>query len=549
MNAVDEEYSPPDDDARYVETVNRALRDGDSSGRHLRETLARDELTGLARVPNSIRGAIWNFLLLSTKGNRELFGSISDEQFRESANESFGIMEEVMRDQLEVDAKRTRPSLKRFRGQESKNDLVRILAAFCEKENLRYVQGINEIVAMFMLLQDLGHSPKIVCELLSSFLHDFASWDLESSDESDTSSLAFHKLKYCFRSFRILLQYHDSELFNRLESMGLEPNMYATSWFVTLFARNFSVEATFALWDNVIVGNDRSDFFFFATALLVSRRELLMQVNDAHLPEEILNLRAETKGEVSALWAWGMKLKQNTPNSFVDMLSSPLTMCGLQDVPDKDPVLMTVNVDDIFGDPNKQFLIWDCRTMREFESGRIARAAHLELDGLRFGSREDAVKDLESVIAKNEPLRISGTHVCLVGSGIPAEDAFDVIPAATCLTKNGFRYISFLKGGFPEALTKSPEQVTDLSHAKLEAGISLRKRQEERSLYARERGVPDGVIALVNRTDSEVTDMVDKAKGTIERFGSEIRSALANQIAQRNRKKGEEELQDDEETG
>lgn len=102
-------------------------------------------------------------------------------------------------------------------------------------------------------------------------------------------------------------------------------------------------------------------------------------------------------------------------------------------------IVMSVEVDDLLDGAALPYITWDCRTVQEHEAGRFSRAAHLNLDGVRFGNTDAAKNDLRQVIAANEPLRHSGTHFCLVGSGEDLEDDADVVPIAYALARNGFR--------------------------------------------------------------------------------------------------------------
>ena len=56
-------------------------------------------------------------------------------------------------------------------------------------------------------------------------------------------------LQSCFCLLRLLLKYHDPEICNVLLTAGVPPELYATSWFFTLFANKCQkVELILELW-------------------------------------------------------------------------------------------------------------------------------------------------------------------------------------------------------------------------------------------------------------------------------------------------------------
>lgn len=63
----------------------------------------------------------------------------------------------------------------------------------------------------------------------------------------------FEVLKRAFRYLGRLLLYFDPHLFWMLDRQYMTPDIYATSWLVTVFARNFTIETTYALWDLLLL--------------------------------------------------------------------------------------------------------------------------------------------------------------------------------------------------------------------------------------------------------------------------------------------------------
>jgi hypothetical protein len=50
----------------------------------------------------------------------------------------------------------------------------------------------------------------------------------------------FVSLQSCFSLIKLLLKYHDPQVFSVLQASGTTPELYATSWFFTFFANKCS---------------------------------------------------------------------------------------------------------------------------------------------------------------------------------------------------------------------------------------------------------------------------------------------------------------------
>lgn len=105
-----------------------------------------------------------------------------------------------------------------------------LLTFYCKQHGLLYKQGLNEILAPFLLLQaKLDISTSRVYNLFVAFTSKFISnFFCEAEFESLQNSLSLMEL---------LLRYHDPKLFHILEFALVRPEMYATSWLLTLFSK------------------------------------------------------------------------------------------------------------------------------------------------------------------------------------------------------------------------------------------------------------------------------------------------------------------------
>lgn len=87
-------------------------------------------------------------------------------------------------------------------------------------------------------------------------MREFINTHLSGFFESDNSSA----IKKRIDQYNLLMFYHEPKLGLHLEKIGFNPQFYAISWFMTLFARRtlfyldvFPLEKIYMLWDYVLV--------------------------------------------------------------------------------------------------------------------------------------------------------------------------------------------------------------------------------------------------------------------------------------------------------
>lgn len=112
--------------------------------------------------------------------------------------------------------------------------LESFLTFYCKRNNIKYKQGMNEIVAPFLLLKSkIVISLSRIYNLFASFMEKYLT-NYFHEDE-------FFSLQSSMGLLNILLKYHDSELYNVFEFALITPEMYATSWVLTIFAKYFNL--------------------------------------------------------------------------------------------------------------------------------------------------------------------------------------------------------------------------------------------------------------------------------------------------------------------
>lgn len=556
MNLKDEEWEPDPTLPALLRRVRAAANASVSTYdlANLRSALLAPPFHGA--IPHEVRGAVW--LLLLRLRSEDLLSEDAN-VFAQTARHA--VANDNSKEQIEKDVERTRPGLARFKQPAVRGALLRLLSLFCARRKVAYVQGFNELLAPFVLLADTGGNPRIVYALFSNFVNRFAPWMLETSE-----SRVFDVLKRMFKYFGRLLLYHDPELYWLLERHMMTPDLYATSWFVTLFARNFTVESVLALWDLLLLEDNPLGTSFFGVALLCSKRRQLLNVDESRIPESLMMLTANSPEEVRKLWKIGSAMRVvHTPPSFQRLMTDRL----LSTTPGK-PTRMALSAaramqasvclqttpDDLVAG-EAHYFTWDCRTEDEYNSGHLAQAAYLPLHALREANgkitsetSDAAREELQTAVDLCEPLKRS-SHICLVGSGIREEDNLDINMLALYLTRIGIPYVSTLRGGFREALAlaSSEESLSSVElvdyNSKMHqearrARVSLQmKREQDAEKSSLMRALPknspvitrDGmtpqktlsharchpntqaISSFLEKTDAEVSKALNKALG------------------------------------
>mmetsp|Transcript_37262 Transcript_37262/g.148751 ORF Transcript_37262/g.148751 Transcript_37262/m.148751 type:complete len:625 (-) Transcript_37262:143-2017(-) len=314
-----------------------------------------------------------------------------------------------------------------------------------------------------------------------------------------------------------------------LDSYFMTPDIYATSWLVTIFARNFTVEATYALWDLLLLEDNALSTYFFAVALILSKRDEILTCDESHLPEILMNMSATTVEEVHRLWKIGNELRvAQTPPSFQRLMASrllrPLEKANASTLNAAKSLAGAVTVqttlEDIMPGGPLHFFTWDCRPNEIVRCGKIAQAAVLPLDALR--NADDLIKanrgneveqELDQAVEMNRTLSGS-SHICLIGSGEPELDDLDVNPLALRLTQEGIPCVSTLRGGFKEVMSSmdngNPDNVefVDLDRKSMQEAIMRRTKKSSPS--AKRKDAKEKYVSyLSEKSDAEVKEVLN----------------------------------------
>ena len=181
---------------------------------------------------------------------------------------------------------------------------------YIKENNINYKQGLNEIVGTFILLKAKVNISFIrIYKLFTLFIDKFLSNYYWEED--------FFSLKSSLSLINILLKYHSPEIYNLFDFLLITPEIYATSWLLTLFSNKSSLKLVYHLWDKLILFNDNLFLHFFIIAFIIYNKDKILNNNDITIiPGILTNLNFNSCDEIDNILELAMDLYSITPYSF-----------------------------------------------------------------------------------------------------------------------------------------------------------------------------------------------------------------------------------------
>ncbi|SBT82632.1 conserved Plasmodium protein, unknown function [Plasmodium ovale] len=182
----------------------------------------------------------------------------------------------------------------------------------CNHFQFKYKQGLNEILALFFYLKGKCFNMIDVYFCFQNFVERFLK-EFYYDDE-------FFFLQMTFFLFKVLIKYHDPVLSEVLENNKMTPEIYAASWFLTLFASKSNLKILNSIYLIFILEHNPFFYFFFSLALLILHRNVFLCVDSSNLPELLSKINIFSKKFLKKVWSLGKYLERNTPVSFTHKL-------------------------------------------------------------------------------------------------------------------------------------------------------------------------------------------------------------------------------------
>ena len=135
--------------------------------------------------------------------------------------------------------------------------LEKINTYYCKTKNIYYKQGLNEIFGPLLLMKYKFKQLTLstIYTLGEGFIDKFLPNYFYEKD--------LYSLKSSLFLLLILLRYHESSVYNRLDDMEIIPEMYATNWVISYGMGKLQLDILYTLLNNIITINDPLFLHFF----------------------------------------------------------------------------------------------------------------------------------------------------------------------------------------------------------------------------------------------------------------------------------------------
>ena len=188
--------------------------------------------------------------------------------------------------------------------------LKKVLIFYCDKYNVSYKQGLNEIFGPLILVKykipnmSLTELINLGALIVDSFLPNYF-YEQE-----------IYSLKSALGLFLILFKYHEPTVFNRLDEKEINPEIYATNWLVTYLSGKLNLRIFYIYWDELIKIDDPLFIQFILVAVIKDKRELIINCMDSLLPTFLTSLTINSEEELKKIINIAKELRKQTPYSF-----------------------------------------------------------------------------------------------------------------------------------------------------------------------------------------------------------------------------------------
>mmetsp|Transcript_7100 Transcript_7100/g.10458 ORF Transcript_7100/g.10458 Transcript_7100/m.10458 type:complete len:873 (-) Transcript_7100:41-2659(-) len=229
---------------------------------------------------------------------------------------------------------------------EGKAKLKRILKSWVLYHSGKqvYWQGADSICAPFLTLNFYNEARAFfsMTHMIDRFVSDIFRDDKSSS------------LHHLLAIFKKLLIYHDSELYQYLDSINMTPEYYTISWLLTIFAHVLNMEQIYILWDTLLLSDDDLYLYLGVSFLRQSRKQLL----HSKLEDVMFTLKSMHTLDINQAILDAKTIAHRTPTC----IHSPMLVKG-----DSLPVYLAntyphINVMEFHRDFGKQALVLDIRS-------------------------------------------------------------------------------------------------------------------------------------------------------------------------------------------
>lgn len=331
------------------------------------------------------------------------------------------------------------------------SDLESILTFYCKNRNLKY-ETKNGWIETLLPILSLKLKRSETHNLFEAIRDTYIPKDYIMKDRGNV-----------YHVFRLLILYHDPELCAVLDTFKITPEMYAMSWFQSLFASTCQLSVVLLIWDLYFQQSDPFLVFFLSLIMLVNRRDEIIAMRREDKPS-IVNFLSNMPCELEAddvidFCSLAQYYSTRTPASFKSEMLNQLfgTQTNVEEPLHVSQALcLPVSVYELIensteGKPEGtvRFFLVDCRPVDQYNYGHLPTAFHLDYNLMLTEptSFQTAMQGLLRAQKSAIEANASGEHLCFLGSGRIEEDQYIHMVVASFLQK-GTQYVSIMSGGY-----------------------------------------------------------------------------------------------------
>ena len=184
------------------------------------------------------------------------------------------------------------------------------ISYYCVENNMVYKQGLNEIIAPFLLLKyKLPNIPfHVIYNLFSGYINTFAT--------NYFYEKTFYSLKNSLCLLTLLLKYHAPILQNLFEKIMISPEMYGTNWLLTTFCGKLKLDLLYYLMNKIIIEDDPFIIHYLIIAFIIYKKNIFFESDLTMVPIALTTIYIDSIEEIDKIFNEAIKLRDNTPYSF-----------------------------------------------------------------------------------------------------------------------------------------------------------------------------------------------------------------------------------------
>lgn len=199
-------------------------------------------------------------------------------------------------------------------------DLLLVIIFYCENNTIVYQQGMQDIFIPFVYLKSKEFTLAEVYAYSKGYIDMFMPNTLHSKFNGKDYSLPH--LQCQLSLLKMLLKYHDIDLYNHFNNMEIQVEAFATPWILTQFSRVVDFTLIYELIEIILFERDQLMALYMSIALLKRFKAEILSSNaiESLLPLLQKRLKVLNIKELCQLYYESVAIRSRTPVSFAILI-------------------------------------------------------------------------------------------------------------------------------------------------------------------------------------------------------------------------------------